>query len=133
MDVHAALEEVARWCAQQTAAGDPEKIELTCGAQMTITIGEDAPPWRVRRERRCSSGGSSPLAQLRYDAHDREWTLHHLEPPPKGWCSYDDAVTARKIAPLLAEIVCDGAGRFQRMPPDLVDLLNRHRPTHRHP
>jgi hypothetical protein len=67
MNVHAALEEVARWCAQQTAAGDAEKVEPTCHAQVTITIGEDAPPWSVRGERRCSSGASSPIAQLRYD------------------------------------------------------------------
>src|SRR3954452_8733118 len=131
MDVHAALEEVARWCAEQTAAGDAEKVEVTCHAEVAITIGEDAPPWSVRRERRCSSGASSPIAQLRYDADDREWTLHHLEPPPHGWCSYDDARTARKIAPLLAEIARDGARRFQRIPPSLVDLLNRPRPTPR--
>jgi hypothetical protein len=44
MDVHAALEEVTRWCAQQTAAGDPDAIEVDCHATVWITIGESAPP-----------------------------------------------------------------------------------------
>jgi hypothetical protein len=59
MDVHAALEEVTRWCAQQTAAGDPDAIEVDCHATVWITIGEGAPPWHVRWERRCSAGASS--------------------------------------------------------------------------
>lgn len=32
MDIRAVLEEVARWCAQQTAAGDPVAIEVDCHA-----------------------------------------------------------------------------------------------------
>src|SRR2546421_3887917 len=67
MDVHAALEEVAHWCALRTAAGEPDRIEVECRATVWITIGESAPPWRVRWERRCSAGASSPVAQLRYD------------------------------------------------------------------
>jgi hypothetical protein len=77
MDVHVALEEVARWCAQQTAAGDPDAIEVDCHATVWITIGEAAPPWHVRWERRCSAGASFPVAQLRYDLERRDWTLHH--------------------------------------------------------
>src|SRR3954453_777827 len=116
MDMHAAFEEVARWCAKQTAAGDPDRIELDCHAAVCITIGESAPPWRVRWERRCSSGASAPLAQLRYDPDRREWALHHLEQSPRGWCSEDDAVHARQLAPLLDEIASDRDRRYQGLP-----------------
>jgi hypothetical protein len=117
MDVHAALEEVARWCAQQTAAGDPEAVEVECHAMVWITIGESAPPWRVRWERRCSSGASAPFAQLRYDAENREWALHHGGGPGEGWCDDDDAVHAAEVAPLLDEAASDRAGRFLGLPP----------------
>jgi hypothetical protein len=117
MDVHVALEEVRRWCAQQTADGDPDRIEVDCHAMVCITLGESAPPWRVRWERRCSSGASVPIAQLRYDPETREWALHHGQQPPKGWCSDDDAVHARQLARLLDEIAGDREGRFQGMPP----------------
>jgi hypothetical protein len=117
MDVHAVLEEVTRWCAQQTAAGSPDRIEIDCDAMLSITIGENAPPWRVRYERRCSSGATAPVAQLRYDCESREWALHHLEPPPAGWCSDDDAVCAGELGPLLDEIAADRAGRFRGLPP----------------
>ena len=50
MDVHAAVEEVARWCARRTAAGDPAAIEVDCHGMVCITIGESAPPWHVRRK-----------------------------------------------------------------------------------
>src|SRR5882724_9767678 len=119
MDVHATLEEIAGWCAKQTAAGDPERIELDGHATLVITIGESAPPWRVRWERRCSSGASAPVAQLRYDFDGREWALHHGEQPPKGWCSDEDAVHARQVGPLLDEIASNRDGRFNGLPPGL--------------
>lgn len=118
MDIHAALEEVARWCAQQTAAGDPDRIEVECHATVWITIGESAPPWRVRWERRCSAGASAPVAQLRYDSESREWALHHGAQLPAGWCDDDDAVRGSELARLLDEIAGDRAGRFQGLPPD---------------
>src|SRR5436190_12425348 len=112
MDVHAALEEVKRWCAEQTAAGDHDRIEVDCHAALSITIAESAPPWRVRWERRSSSGASAPVAQLRYDVKRQEWALHHGDPPPKGWCNDDDAVHERELAPLLDEIASDRDARF---------------------
>ena len=118
MDLDAALEVVARWCAQQTAAGDPDRLEVDCHAMVLITIGESAPPWRVRWERRSSAGASSPVAQLRYDAEIREWALHYGAQPPEGWCSDDDAVRGRELGPLLDEIAADRAGRFRGLPPD---------------
>jgi hypothetical protein len=120
MDVHAALAEVAHWCAQQTAAGDPDRIEVECHATVWITIGESAPPWRVRLERRCSAGASVPVAQLRYDAENREWTLHHGAQPPDAWCTDDDAVSGAQLGPLLDEIAADRAGRFRGLSPDLL-------------
>jgi hypothetical protein len=117
MNLHAALEEVARWCAEQTAAGDPDAIEVECHATVWITIGDSAPPWRVRWERRCSAGASAPIAQLRYDAEKREWALHHGERPPGGWCSDDDAVRAADLGPLLAQVAADREGRFEGLPP----------------
>ena len=116
MDIHSALEQVTRWCAQQTAAADPEAIEVECHATVWITIGESAPPWRVRFERRCSSGAGSPVAQLRYDLESRTWALHHGE-APNGWCSDDDAVHAEAVGPLLDEIERDREGRFEGLPP----------------
>ena len=118
MDVHSALEEVARWCAQQTAAGDPDAIEVDCHATIWITIAEAAPPWHVRWERRCSAGASSPVAQLRYSLEGREWALHHGGHPGKSWCDDEDAVRAVELGPLLDEIAGDRAGRFRGLPPD---------------
>jgi hypothetical protein len=107
MDIHAALEAVTRWCAQQTAAGDPDLVEVECHATVWITIGEAAPPWRVRRERRCSAGASFPMAQLRYDVESREWALHQGGEPHEGWCSDDDAIRAGEVGPLLSELPPD--------------------------
>jgi hypothetical protein len=118
MDIHAVLEEVARWCAHQTGAGDPDAIEVDCHATAWITIAEAAPPWHVRWERRCSAGASSPIAQLRYDLDSREWALHHGPQPLEGWCGDDDAVRAREVGALLGEIAADRAGRFRGLPPD---------------
>lgn len=119
MDVYAALEEVTRWCAQQTAArDDPDRIEVDCHAIVWITIGESAPPWRVRWERRCSAGAGAPIAQLRYDLESREWALHHGGRPGAGWCDDDDAAHDDELGPLLDEIAADRTGRFQGLPPD---------------
>ena len=115
MDVHAALEEVAAWCAQQTAAGDADEIEVECHATVWITIGESSPPWRVRLERGSSAGACSPVAQLRYDVEGRCWRLHHCE-RPQGWCDEDTAVRGRTISPLLDEVEADRGGRFQGLP-----------------
>ena len=79
MNVEATLEEVARWCEDQTAAGDPDAVEVDCHGIVCITIGESAPPWHVRLERGSSAGAGSPVAQLRYDTSTREWSLHHGE------------------------------------------------------
>lgn len=116
MDIHVALNEVTRWCAQQTEAGDPEAIEVECHATVWITVAECAPPWRVRVERRSSSGASAPVAQLRYDAEHRDWRLHHGA--PDGWCCDAEAVAAPEIGALLAELASDRNGRFLGLPPD---------------
>jgi hypothetical protein len=115
MDIHAALQEVASWCADQTAAGNDPAIEVECHATVWITIGECSPPWRVRRERGSSAGASAPVAQLRYDAETRDWTLHHGE-RRHGWCSEEDAAHAPQLDVLLDEIDADRAGRFQGLP-----------------
>ena len=115
MDIHAALEDVAHWCAQATAAGDPDRLEVESHATVWITIGECAPPWRVRYERGSSAGASSPMAQLRYDLERREWSLHHPQ-QPEGWCSDEDAVHAAELGPLLDCLASDRTGRFRRLP-----------------
>ena len=127
MDIHAAFEEVARWCERRTAAGDPDAVEVDTFATIWITIGECAPPWHVRYERRCSSGAATPIAQLRYDLDRREWTLHHGV-PGEGWCDEDDAARAGEVGPLLAAVEADCDGRFEGFSTELVELLNeRHR------
>ena len=118
MEIHAALEEVARWCAQQTAAGAPDALEVDCHATVWITIYECAPPWHVRRARRCSAGATAPVAQLRYDLERRDWTLHHGLRPPQGWCDYDAAARSGEVGPLLDLIADDCTGRFEGLPPD---------------
>src|SRR5215218_9105861 len=103
MDVHVALQEVTRWCTDQTAAQDSAAIEVECHATLWITIAECSPPWRVRLERGSSAGASSPIAQLRYHPESRDWTLHHGE-RPDGWCNDEDAVRAHELGVLLDEI-----------------------------
>jgi hypothetical protein len=117
MDLDAALEVVARWCAEQTAAGDPGRIEVECHATVLITIGEASPPWDVRWERRCSAGASAPVAQLRYDMESGEWALHHGGQRGEGWCSREDAVRAPDLDRLLDVIAGDRTGRFRGLPP----------------
>lgn len=116
MEIHAAIEVVARWCAQQTEARDPDRVDVESHATLVITIGECAPPWRVRFERGSSAGASSPIAQLRYDFERRAWALHHAQ-APGGWCADDDAVHARDIGQLLDHVGADRKGRFQGLPP----------------
>jgi len=128
MDIEAAFADVVRWCAEQTQLGDPRALEVVCHLHVSITIGEAAPPWRIREQRRCSSGASAPVAQLRYDMEGEEWTLHHLDPPPRGWCSYEDATAACRIGPLLDAIGAERAGRFQGLGPELVRLLSERAP-----
>src|SRR3954454_11066242 len=116
MDVHAALEEVRHWCAQQTAAGDPDRLEVECHATVWITIGESAPPWRVRRNARCSAGASAPVAQLRYNVERREWTLHQGGCEEQAWCSEEDASRGDEVGPLLDEISENHFGHFRGLP-----------------
>jgi hypothetical protein len=125
MDVHAALEEVARWCEQQTAAGEPDELEVDCHAEVVITIGESAPPWRVRWERRSTAGASAPVAQLRYDCERRVWTLHHGLTPQRGWCSEEEALCDSELEPLLEAVAADRTGRFQGLPPRFRLTLGR--------
>ena len=123
MDLQAAIDEVARWCAQQTAAGNQEVIEMDSHAMVCITLGEWSPPWHVRRERLCSAGAAAPVAQLRYTFETRAWALHHRG--RGGWCSDEDASHAREVGPLLDQIASDRSGRFEGLPPDLWRLLMR--------
>jgi hypothetical protein len=118
MDIHEALERVGRWCAAQTALGDPEEVEVECHATVWITIGECSPPWRVRYERQSSAGASAPVAQLRYDAEARQWSLHHGE-RLRGWCDEDDAIHDGDISKLLEEVERGRNGRFLGLPPGL--------------
>ena len=118
MDVHAALEEVARWCAQQTAAGTADELEVDCHATVWITIAEAAPPWQDRWDRRCTAGASSPVAQLRYDLDSREWALHHRGQSREPWCCGDDALRDVDLGPLLHAIAGDRGGRFRGLGPD---------------
>jgi len=115
MDIHAALEEVVRWCAEQTAAGDPEAIEIDCHATICITIGECAPPWAVRMKCRSSAGASAPVAQLRYDLERRNWLLHHGT--TDGWCEEDEAMSGPDVGPLLDAVASDRDGRYRGLGP----------------
>jgi hypothetical protein len=117
MDIQAVLEEVRLWCAQRTAARDPDRIEVDFHAVVCITIGESAPPWRVRWERRDSSGASSPVAQLQYDFETREWTLHHGT--KHGWSTYEEAAHASEVGPLLEEVAGDRVDRYAGLPTEI--------------
>ena len=125
MDINDALEEVRRWCAQKTEARDPERIEVDCDAVVCVTIGESAPPWHIRWERRSSVGIGSPLAQLRYDFEREEWALHHGEKCSEGWCRHEDALKSPELGPLLDAITGDRVGRFRWLPRDVWDRQTR--------
>jgi hypothetical protein len=116
MDIHASLEEVKRWCAARTAAEDPDRIEVTCHPAIWITISEAVPPWRIRFQRRCSSGASAPLAQLRYDPESQLWALHGAGRPGEAWCSDEEAVHAEEVGALLDAIAADDADRYVGLP-----------------
>jgi hypothetical protein len=120
MNVDEAVDEVARWCARETAAGNPD-VEVVCHGMVFITIGEASPPWHVRWERRSSGGASAPVAQLRFDAERGDWALHHGA-APAGWCSHEDAIHARELGPLLDVIAADRTGRFEGLPPVAAGL-----------
>jgi hypothetical protein len=119
MDIHAALEEVARWCAEQTTAGNPETMEVDCHATVWITVAEWTPPWEVRWARRSSAGAGAPVAQLRYDAEACEWTLHHGT--RGGWCEEGEAVRGSELGPLLDEVASDREGRYSGLAPIFRD------------
>src|SRR3954451_13871527 len=122
MDVDAALEVVARWCADDTTARYPDRaVEVDCNAVVWITIGESAPPWDVRWERRCSAGAMAPMAQLRYDPETREWGLH------SGLCGWSEEPVARadRVGPLLEVIAAERDGRFRGLPPGFQWRANR--------
>jgi hypothetical protein len=114
MDLHEALEVTARWCEEQNAAGDPDAVEVECHATVWITLGECAPPWRVRYARGSSAGASAPIAQLRYDAESRTWALHDRGEPGEAWCDYDDAVRSHDIRRLITVLDAGIETRYRR-------------------
>jgi hypothetical protein len=115
MDIHEALEAVECWCAEQTAAGDPDAVEVVGHATVWITVGECAPPWRVRSELGSSAGASAPIAQLRYDTERRTWALHHGGGPGQAWCDDEAALHSDDIPTLIAELDLGIETRYPRL------------------
>ncbi len=102
-----AVARVRRFCAQRIPleARDEVRLEVEARGQ-TVTILEVRPPWQ----------GAGPwtrmkIAQLRYDAGNRMWTLYASDRNGR-WHRYTAAPPAEQLDGLLEEIAADTTGSF---------------------
>jgi hypothetical protein len=104
-----AVAQLERYCEQRVPEDSRDALRLELGVRGdAITIVERRPPWRADFGPEWSS---SPVAQLRYDANARLWSLHYPDSNGRWWL-YDDADPAGDVGPLLAAIDEDRSGIF---------------------
>jgi hypothetical protein len=102
-----AVARVRRFCAQRIPPEAREEVRLEVEARgQTVTIVEVRPPWQ----------GAGPwtrmkIAQLRYDAATRMWTLYASDRNGR-WHRFSAAPPAEQLDGLLEEIDADSTGIF---------------------
>jgi len=105
----AALERVRRFCEDRVPPEARSAIRLECSLRgSSITIIERRPPWS---ELVGPEWTSTKIAQLRYDAGNRIWTIYCTDRNERWW-RYDFAEPSEDIEDHLAAIDEDPSGLF---------------------
>jgi Protein of unknown function (DUF3024) len=100
---------VKQFCEQHVPRDQRDQLRLECSVRgNSITLLERRPPWS---ELIGSDWTSMKIAQLRYDAADRSWTLYCADRNERWW-PYDFAEPSAGIDELLAAIDEDPTGIF---------------------
>ena len=104
-----ALTRVKQFCEQHVPRASREQLRLECSVRgNSITILERRPPWS---ELVGPEWTSMKIAQLRYDASDRRWSLYCADRNERCWL-YDFADPSSDIDDLLAALDEDASGIF---------------------
>jgi hypothetical protein len=103
------VDRVRVWCRQRVPERLHDELRVECELDARhVTIYEVRPPWRPDLG---PDWTRSPVAQLRYTAKSRAWTLYwqdrHLR-----WREYRELSAGRPIEELLDEVGCDPTGIF---------------------
>jgi hypothetical protein len=105
----AAVHQVERFCARRVPEQSRSQLRLEHSVRgNAITIVERRPPWS---ELVGPDWTTMKIAQLRYDAGERTWTLYCCDRSERWW-PHDFADPTADVAPLLAEIDEDPTGIF---------------------
>ena len=104
-----ALRRIEAFCATRVPdeLRDEIRLEQTVRGS-SITLIERRPPWS---ELVGPEWTSMKIAQFRYDAQGRQWTLYAADRNER-WHAYDFVEPAGDVGPLLAEVADDPTGIF---------------------
>src|SRR4051794_41753934 len=104
-----ALARIQRFCEERVPPESRAQLRLEHSVRgNAITIVERRPPWS---ELVGPDWASMKIAQLRYDANARTWTLYSADRNDRWW-PYDFAEPSARIEDLLAELAEDPSGVF---------------------
>jgi hypothetical protein len=104
-----AIRQVAQFCESHVPEDARDELRLEHNVRgASITIVERRPPWS---ELVGPDWTSMKIAQLRYDEHDRSWSLYACDREER-WLPYIDIGPAPDVGPLLFEIGDDPTGVF---------------------
>jgi Protein of unknown function (DUF3024) len=97
------------WCRQRVPEGLHNELRIECDVDAgQVTIYEARPPWQPDLG---PEWIRSPVAQLRYTATSRAWTLYWPDRNLR-WRQYRDVPAGRPVEELLDEIGRDPTGIF---------------------
>ena len=97
------------WCRRRVPDGLHDKLRIECDVEARqVTIYEARPPWQPDLGPEWTR---SPVAQLRYTATSRAWTLYWRDRNLR-WRQYRDVPAGRPVEELLDEIGRDPTGIF---------------------
>lgn len=104
-----ALRQVEQFCRERVPEESLAQLRLEHTLRgNSITLIERRPPWS---ELAGPEWSSMRIAQLRYDAKARAWSLYTCDSSDRWW-SYDFIEPVSDVGPLLAEIDADPTGIF---------------------